>query len=151
LSAVCDCLFNIFAAIFHIQDAPRRGDRDPLNAEHSLYRDPLITEHPQYRNPFITDHSQYRDPLIAEHPNTGTHLSRSTPNTGTHLSRSTPIQGPTYRGAPLYIDPLITEHPQYQSNITSNDLIGNRVGYARTNLIGSRTSFVIASVRSSIH
>jgi hypothetical protein len=25
------------------------------------------------------------------------------------------------------------------------------VGYARTNVIGSRTSFVIASVRSSIH
>ena len=27
----------------------------------------------------------------------------------------------------------------------------NRVGYARTNVIGSRTSLVIASVRSSIH
>jgi hypothetical protein len=27
----------------------------------------------------------------------------------------------------------------------------NTVGYARTNVIGSRTSFVIASLRSSIH
>ena len=27
----------------------------------------------------------------------------------------------------------------------------NTVGYARTSVIGSRTSFVIASVRSSIH
>ena len=26
-----------------------------------------------------------------------------------------------------------------------------RVGYVRTNVIGSRTSFVIASVRSSLH
>ena len=28
---------------------------------------------------------------------------------------------------------------------------GSTVGYARTNVIGSRTSFVIASVLSSIH
>jgi hypothetical protein len=29
--------------------------------------------------------------------------------------------------------------------------VSTTVGYARTNVIGSRTSFVIASVRSSIH
>ena len=29
--------------------------------------------------------------------------------------------------------------------------VGVTVGYARTNVFGSRTSFVIASVRSSIH
>jgi hypothetical protein len=40
LSAVCDCLFNVLAATFHNwrpflhpqpEDAPCRGDRDPLN------------------------------------------------------------------------------------------------------------------------
>jgi hypothetical protein len=39
LSAVCDCLFNVFAATLHIrrpflhpqpEDAPCRGDRDPI-------------------------------------------------------------------------------------------------------------------------
>ena len=37
LSAACDCLFNIFAAALHIgdrllypEDAPCRGDKDPL-------------------------------------------------------------------------------------------------------------------------
>ena len=28
---------------------------------------------------------------------------------------------------------------------------GSKVGYSRTNVIGSSTSFVIASVRSSVH
>jgi len=28
---------------------------------------------------------------------------------------------------------------------------GNAVGFARTDVIGSKTSFVVASVRSSIH
>ena len=32
-----------------------------------------------------------------------------------------------------------------------SSLLLNEVGYARTNLIGSRTSLVIASVHSSIH
>jgi hypothetical protein len=44
LSAVCDCLFNVFAATLHNwrlfldpqpEDAPCRGDRDPLNTANS--------------------------------------------------------------------------------------------------------------------
>jgi hypothetical protein len=36
-------------------------------------------------------------------------------------------------------------------NYDDDDEFRFTVGYARTNVIGSRTSFVIASVRSSIH
>jgi len=32
-----------------------------------------------------------------------------------------------------------------------DNYVKNTVGYARTNVIGSRTSFVVASVRSRIH
>jgi len=43
-------------------------------------------------------------------------------------------------------------HRKPQSELTDhNRFIPNTVRYARTNVIGSRISFVIASVRSSIH
>ena len=74
LSAVRDCLFNIFTAIWrpflHPQpeDVPCRGDRDPIITD----RDPVITD----RDPLITD----RDPLITDRDPlttvTGTHVPR---------------------------------------------------------------------------
>ena len=43
-------------------------------------------------------------------------------------------------------------HRKLQPELTNhNRFIPHTVGYARTNVIGSRTSFFIASVRSSIH
>jgi len=42
-------------------------------------------------------------------------------------------------------------HPEDGHVIGRNMLLTNTVGYARTNVIGSRISFVIASVRSSVH
>ena len=38
---------------------------------------------------------------------------------------------------------------QYVSQVSAR--LSNTVGYSRTNVIGSRSSFVVASLRSSIH
>ena len=77
MSAIRDCLFNIFAATLHIcrpflhpqpEDAPCRGDRDPLITDRVLLvadRDPLVTD----RVPLVTD----RVPLVTDRdPQKGT-------------------------------------------------------------------------------
>ena len=117
LSVVVDCLFNIFAATFHIrrpflhaqpEGAPCRSDRDPLITD----REPLITVTGSHLSLWQgpTYHCD-RDPLITV---TGAHLSLwQGPTyhcdrdpiitvTGAHLSL---WQGPTYQ---CDRDPLIT-------------------------------------------
>ena len=47
--------------------------------------------------------------------------------------------------------PFQGRHDCRLTTACTNETQRNTVGYARTNVIGSRTSFVIASVRSSTH
>ena len=76
LSAFRYCLFNIFAATLHIwrpflhplpEDAPCRGDRDPLvTVPCRSYRDPLVTVPCRGdRDPLVTVPCRGdRDPLV---------------------------------------------------------------------------------------
>ena len=47
--------------------------------------------------------------------------------------------------------PFQGRHDCRLATVCTNETLRNTVGYARMNVIGSRTSFVIVSVRSSIH
>jgi len=53
--------------------------------------------------------------------------------------------------SPLNTEDLTTGDRSKVTDTYVFDRIEIQVGYARTNVIGPRTSFVIASVRSSIH
>jgi hypothetical protein len=95
LSAVRDCLFNLFSATLHTGG---RSSIRNLRTRHAV-----VTGTHLSRNTPIQGPAYHGTPPIQEThlsrstPNTGTHFSRKTPNTGTRLSRSTPNTKVTLR------------------------------------------------------